>query len=185
MREPNFAAPAPRTGTRRFSPSGFSLIEMLVSLAIILVMVAVALPFLFGNRRSYHLTSAATAAAGAIQATRYKAIMTGCATSIAFTNSSTNYQMQYAQLVGTPPACDTNWSNLGNATPWSTSGDVSVSPTATLQFCPNGTQISPGSPTLCGSSGATVTWGSLVFSNGFTTNTITVSGVGNVNVSQP
>lgn len=185
MPAPNFAARALRTGTTRFSPAGFSLIEMLMALAIMMVMAAVALPFLFGNRRSYQLTSASTAAAGAIQAARYKAIMTGCATSIAFTTGSTNYQMQYAKLVGTPPACDTTWSNLGNATPWSTSSYLSVSPTTTLQFCPNGTQIIPGSPTLCGSSGAAVTWGSLTLSNGFTTNTITVSGVGNVKVTQP
>ena len=66
------------------------------------------------------------------------------------------------------------------ATPWAFSKDVSMSPTTTLQFCPNGmliaaTDICPG----------TVVDGIFTVSNGYTTNTITVSGVGNVKVTSP
>jgi len=136
-------------------------------------MAAVALPYLYGNRRSYHLTQASTAAAGAIEATRYKTIMTGCNYSITFTASGTTYQVQTQVLTGTPPACSASWSNVGAATPWSTSSDVTMTPTSTIQFSPDGT--------------VTATAGSraLVFSNGFTTNTVSVSGVGNVRITQP
>ena len=170
----NVAAP-PR---RRFEGAnlhsfGFSLLELLISLAIILVMAAIALPFLYGNRRTYHLTQASTAAAGAIEATRYKTIMAGCNYSVTFTAGSTNYQVQTQTLTGTPPACSATWSNVGAATPWSTSSDVTMTPTSTIQFSPDGT--------------VTATAGSrvLVFSNGFTTNTVSVSGVGNVRITQP
>ena len=162
-----------RSASIKPSRRGFSLVEMVVALAIILIMMAVALPFLFGNRRSYHLTQASTAASGAIQATRYQAIMTGCSYNITFTVGLTTYQVQNQPLSGTPPACSGTWSNLGAATPWSTTADVTMSPTTTLQFDPNGTvSVTSGSS-------------SLVFSNGFTTNTVIVSGVGNVKVTQP
>jgi type IV fimbrial biogenesis protein FimT len=153
--------------------AGFSLLEMLVSLAIIMIMLAIALPFLYGSRRSYHLSQAATAATGAIEAARYQSIMTGCPYSITFTATSTTYQIQTQVLTGTPPACSTNWSNVGAATPWAYSSDVSMNPTTTLQFNPNGM--------------VTATTGTTTFklSNGFTTNTISVSGVGNVKVTSP
>ena len=153
--------------------AGLSLLEMLMCLAIILIMLAIALPTLWGNRRSYHLTEAATAVTGAIQAARYQAIMTGCSYRIQFDSATTTYQLKTQKLTGTPPACAANWSDVGGLTPWAYSSDVSMSQTTTLQFSPNGM--------------VTATTGTNTFqlSNGFTTNTITVSGVGNVNVTTP
>jgi prepilin-type N-terminal cleavage/methylation domain-containing protein len=155
--------------------AGFSLIEMLVTIAIILVMLAISLPFVGGNRRSYHLSQATTAVSGAIQATRYQAIMTGCSYNITFTAATTTYQVQRQDLTGTPLACPVNeaFSDVGKATPWAFSKDVSMSPTTTLQFSPNGTVVA--------TAGATT----FALSNGYTTNTITVSGVGNVKVTNP
>jgi prepilin-type N-terminal cleavage/methylation domain-containing protein len=158
--------------------AGMSLLEMLIAIALILVMATIAMPYLFGNRRAYHLTQAATAVTGAIQATRYNAIMTGCPYTLNFTQGTTTYQVQTKSLTGTPPACAAGWSNVGSATPWSTSGDVSVNATTTLHFCPNGTLTSDTCP-------GTVAGSAFILSNGFTTNTITVSGVGNVNVHTP
>lgn len=153
--------------------AGFSLIEMLVSIAIILIMLAISLPFLTGNRRSYHLSQATTAATGAIQATRYQAIMTGCPYRITFTAAKTTYRLQTQVLTGTPPACAAGWSNVGLATPWAFSKDVSMTPTTTLQFNPNGMVV------------ATVGTTTFALSNGDTTNAITVSGVGNVKITNP
>ncbi len=146
---------------------------MLMSLAIILIMLAIALPTLWGNRRSYHLTEAATAVTGAIQAAHYHAMMTGCSYRIRFDSATTTYQLKTQLLTGTPPACAANWSDVGGAEPWGYSGDVSMSPATTLQFNPNGMVT------------AVVGTNTFQLSNGFTTNTITVSGVGNVNVTNP
>jgi prepilin-type N-terminal cleavage/methylation domain-containing protein len=153
--------------------TGFSMIEMLVSIAIILIGLAIALPLLFSSRQSYHLSQAATAVTGAIQATRYNAIMTGCPYSITFAATTTTYQVQTQVLTGTPPACAGAWSNVGRATPWAFSQDVSMSPTTTLQFNPNGMVV------------VTAGTNTFVLSNGYTTNTISVSGVGNVKVTNP
>lgn len=153
--------------------AGFSLIEMLVTIGIMLVMLAMSLPFLHGSRRSYHLSQAAAAATGAIQAARYRAIMTGCPYSITFTATTTTYQLQTQPLTGTPPACDPTWSNVGALTPWVFSKDVSMSPTTTLRFNPNGMVVATAGSTT------------FTLSNGDTTNTITVSGVGYVKVTNP
>lgn len=153
--------------------AGLSLLEMLVSLAIILIMSAIALPTLWGNRRSYHLTEAATAVTGAIQAARYKAIMTGCSYRIQFDSATTTYLLQTMALTGTPPACAAGWTNVGGLEPWAYSSDVSISQTTWLRCDPNGL-VTP-----------VVGTNTFMLSNGFTTNTITVSGVGNVNVTIP
>lgn len=165
--------PRSRTTANKTLSAGFTLVEMLVSIAIILVALAVSLPFLSSSRRSYHLSQAATAATGAIQATRYQAIMTGCPYSITFTSATTTYQVQTQVLTGTPPACAGAWSNVGAATPWAFSKDVSMSPTTTLQFNPNGMVVATAGSTT------------FTLSNGYTTNTISVSGVGNVKVTNP
>jgi type II secretion system protein H len=163
---------ANRRGTEK-ARGGFTIVEMLMVIAIIMIMGAIALPYLYGNRRSYHLSQAATAVTGAMQATRYQAIMTGCPYSITFTTTNTNYQVQSQALTGTPPACAGAFTNVGGAIPWSTAGDVSMSPNTTLQFSPAGI--------------VTATTGSTTFtlSNGFTTNTISISGAGNVKVTMP
>ena len=171
---PRSRTPRSRTPESRTSSAGFTLVEMLVTIAIILVALAMSLPFLSSSRRSYHLSQAATATTGAIQAARYQAIMMGCPYSITFTATTTTYQLQDLPLTSaTPPACDTTWRNVGAATPWAFSKDVSMNPTTTLKFTPNGM--------------VTATAGSTTFtlSNGYTTNTISVSGVGNVKVTSP
>jgi len=153
--------------------AGLSLLEMLMCLAIILIMLAIALPTLWGNRRSYHLTEAATAVTGAIQAAHYHAMMTGCSYRLEFDSATTTYQLQTKLLTGTPPACAAGWSNVGVAEPWAYSSDVSINQTTWLRFDPNGL-VTP-----------VVGANTFQLSNGFTTNTITVSGVGNVKVTNP
>lgn len=166
------AREAGRPKSRTLS-AGFSLIETLVTIAIILVVLAISLPMLSSTRRFYHLSQAATAVTGAIQAARYNAIMTGCPYSITFTSTTTTYQLQTRVLTGTPPACAGAWTNFGAPTPWAFSQDVSMNPTTTLKFTPNGMVVATAGSTT------------FTLSNGFTTNTISVSGVGNVKVTSP
>lgn len=180
---PFFQSPrATRSGrVKRSASAGFSLLEMLFVVALILVMGAMAMPTLMRTQRNYHLNQAAAAVTGAIQATRYQAMMRGCPFTLAIpqTNAArTNatYQLQTQAFTGTPPTCAAAFSNYpvgGLATPWSSSQDVSLAAATTLQFNPNGT-VQPVTGTL-----------TLVLSNASTTNTITVSGVGNVKTTSP
>ena len=63
-------APIPTPGER-----GFSLVEALVAVAIIVIMAAVALPNISGYMRNYKLRGAAQEVSGEMQASRSKAIM--------------------------------------------------------------------------------------------------------------
>lgn len=149
---------------------GFTLIELLAVVGIVLVVTTMALPAARNSLRSYRLSAATSSIAGAIQATRYQAIMVGCPYTIAFTTSSDTYQVQRQNITGTPPACASTYSNVGSAIPWATSSEITVSANTTLQFNPNGT--------------VQATTGALVFTVnvGGMSKVVSVSGVGNVKV---
>ena len=158
-------------GRWRRDDHGFSVLEVAVVLAIIMILAAFSFPWVQSTLTSYHLSSAVVAATGAIQSTRYQAIMSGCPYTISFSATNTSYQVAQEALSGNPPTCASTFTNVGSAIPWATTSDVTLSPPTTLQFSANGT--------------VTATVGSLTFTltNGATTETITVSGVGNVTVS--
>jgi len=148
-----------------------TLIEVVIGISVASVLVGIAVPVVKSALAAYDLSAAVAAVSGSIQSTRYQAIATGCPYAITFSPATTNYQISDEALSGTPPTCAAAFSNLGNAIPWSNSGDISISAATTLQFSPNGS--------------VTATTGSLAFSltNGHQTESITVSGVGNVSVS--
>ena len=150
---------------------GFTLPQVVLALALIGLMAAMSIPVIKNALTAYHLKAAVAAVQGAIQTTRYQAIMAGCPYTIAFSQTTTTYQVQDEALSGSPPACAASFSNVAGLVPWSTTGDVSLSPSTTLQFNPNGTVVA--------------TTGSLTFplTNGVSTETMTVSGVGNVTAS--
>jgi prepilin-type N-terminal cleavage/methylation domain-containing protein len=153
------------------SASGMTLIELVLGIAVASILVGIGLPVIKNVLASYNLSAAVSAVSGAIQSTRYQAIATGCPYAIAFDPATTTYQVSYEALSGAPPACAPSFSSLGGAIPWSDAGGISVSAATTLQFSANGS--------------ITATVGSMAFSltNGTQTETITVSGVGNVTVS--
>ena len=156
-------------------PNGFTMVELLLSVFVSIVLVGVALPRVIPVTRYYHLMTAIPAVSGAIQSTRYQAIMTGCPYQIAFSSSTTSYQVLTQALSGTPPTCAASFTNVGSAVPWSSSGDVSISASITLQFSPNGTMTVVTSPNTLPAA--------FNLTNGTSTEAITVSGVGNVSVS--
>lgn len=146
--------------------AGFTLLQMLVTIAVIGVLSAFAIPTLRNAMRSYRLSAAVSAATGAISATRYQAIMRAYPYQLTFSSSSATYQ------VANEPTGASSFSNVGGAVPISGVGDVTISPTTTLQFNANGT--------------VTATTGTLSFTITNTigqSKTITVSGVGNVTVN--
>ncbi len=149
---------------------GFTVFELVVVLIIIIVMVAMAVPLAQGVIRSFRLSAATTAIAGAIQSTRYQAIMRGCPYTITFSSSSTLYQVATQPLSGAPPSCAGTFSDVGGPVPWTAASNISLAAPATLQFNPNGI--------VTATSGSL----SLAVSDGVATRTIEVSGVGNVTV---
>jgi prepilin-type N-terminal cleavage/methylation domain-containing protein len=179
------------TRTPNSACRGWSLVELMVVVLIIGVILRISLPRMQTTLLNYRLTAAASSVSGAIQKTRYQAIMIGCPYTIAFTSTSTTYQIQSQALTtDTPPKCQTQadgvtpkFSNVGAALPWTTGASISMSPSTTLQFNANGVVGPPPSPAtspLVPCSPCTFT-----ISNGNATRTFNVSGVGNVTVTSP
>jgi prepilin-type N-terminal cleavage/methylation domain-containing protein len=150
---------------------GFSLIEALTVIAVAGVMATIAVPITRSAMRTYRLNSAVAGITGAIQSTRYQAITYGCPHRLAFSQTTTTYQLSNQILSGLPPVCAAAYTNLGGTVSWSGTPDIVVSPATTLQFNPNGI--------------VTATVGSLAFTvtSGSNVKTITITGVGNVNVT--
>jgi Tfp pilus assembly protein FimT len=152
-------------------------------LVIVVVLFAISIPIATNAYRGYHLTAASSQAAGAIQAARYQAVSTGCPYTITLPSSSTTYQLATEVISGSPPACAGTYSNVGESISYSTSGDVSVNSgttTLVLTMNPNGIVTATGGAASC--TGAV---GCFVLTNSKSTNTIKVSGVGNVTVTSP
>ncbi|MBZ5668246.1 MAG: prepilin-type N-terminal cleavage/methylation domain-containing protein [Acidobacteriia bacterium] len=155
---------------KRRTTAGFSLIEALVVVSIICVLAAIAIPMSSSAVRTYRLSAAVAATAGAIQTTRYQAIMHGYQYQLTLTSSTLSYQV-YSMV---PPA--TTFSAVGTAVPISRPGDVTIGRTVTYQFKADGTVTETSTPP------------NMVFSIANSvgrSNTITVSRVGNVSVTTP
>lgn len=183
------------------SSGGFSLLEILVVLAIILIMLKIALPSIKNSMTDLRLGSSATSLAAGIQSARYQAISTGCTVQVSLLFARTaglqTYQLSTYLPTGTPPACAATFSNYINyptacaacPVPF-TSSDVSLTtvngvvlsgsiPSASLFFNPNGT--------VSTTTGGVAANFQLVLSpsNGGQTKTVNVSGVGYVKVTAP
>ena len=145
--------------------AGFSTLEVAVVIAITMIVAAASIPFVQGTLAYYRLSSAVTSATGAIQSTRYQAIMRGYPYQLALDPTTNTYQ------VSSDPTNSGTFSNVGSAVPFAALSDATLSAATTLQLKANGT--------------VQATQGALNFnlSNTGTTKTITVSGVGDVSVS--
>jgi Tfp pilus assembly protein FimT len=163
-----------RRHPRQNREAGTSLLETLMVMTIVLVLATMAIPASENVRKSYKMGVAVASISGAIQGTRYQSIMRGCSYTVAFTQNGSTYQVAAQTLSGTPPSCSAGFTNVGGTIPWTSGGDVNLtSPSTTLQLNPNG-MVSATNGSL-----------TMTLSNGATTRTITVSGVGNVTVSIP
>ena len=118
---------------KRGTTAGTSLLELVVVIAVATVMTGMAVPITVNAVRSYRLTAAVSAATGAIQSTRYAAIMHGYSYQITFTPVTVSYQ------VLSEPAGEGNYSALGAPIPISRVGDVTISRSVNYQFSPGGT----------------------------------------------
>jgi Tfp pilus assembly protein FimT len=155
--------------------AGFSMLEVLIMVAFVLILTVISIPTARAVIASYQLDAAVDSASGAIQATRYQAIMHGYLYQVDL-NSTTN-QIQISNEV--PPA--TTFSSVGTALPMSASpvamGVGTASPGSTghliLQFKPNGSVSS--------TSGQAMPVSFTIAYNG-TTKTLTVSNYGSVSI---
>lgn len=168
-----------RLTVKRRVATGFSLVELLMVVAISMVLTGMAIPMTTNALRSYQLNAAVSAATGAIQSTRYAAIMHGYPYQITFTPATNSYQIFSMIPPGTVYSPVVNLRGTLYPTypiPITGAGGISISRTVTYQFAAGGTVTETSIPPNMVFS-ITNEWGG--------SNTITVSGVGNVSVSSP
>lgn len=150
---------------KRSSNSGFSLIESLIVVAIGITLAAIAVPMTLNAMKAFKLSAAVGGVVGAIQSTRFQAIMHGYPYQLAINKDQLTYQL-YNEV---PPA--STFSAVGSAIPIIRKGDVTINYSNTYTFKANGTVT-----LASGTDPFTIT-------NGITTETLSVSGVGNVSVT--
>ncbi|MGO9641015.1 MAG: Tfp pilus assembly protein FimT/FimU [Candidatus Acidiferrales bacterium] len=149
--------------TARNTQRGFSMVELMIVLLVILLLTAIALPQIQAALNFYRLNSAVGAVTWAVQSTRYQAIMHGYPYQVAFNATTNNYQ------VLSEPGGAVAFSNVGSAVP--ISGDaITLSQTEVLQFSPNGS--------------VSAVTGQMNFSISYmgSTKTVTVSNYGSISV---
>lgn len=160
---------------RKTSVHGFTLIEMVFVIVIVLIMTAMTVPLVNSSMTTYRIHGAASAVSGSIQATRYQAIFNGYPFKIVFNSATLNYQVQsdpnrsgvFANFcVSGAAACPVPLTGTGLP--------ITLDADTTFTFSPGGTVLST---TAVGG----VTTMVLTY-NGKTEN-ITVSSYGNVKVT--
>lgn len=157
--------------TVRARTRGFTLIEVLIAIAIGTVLTAIAVPVITAEVQQLRLSGAVTSATQAIAATRFQAIQNGYPYNITFSPTAFTYQI--ANEV--PPAA--TFSNVGSAVPLS--GTIlTLNATTVLQFNANGTVTC----TTCGT-GMAVNGAVMTITYAGHTATISISSVGYVSTS--
>jgi prepilin-type N-terminal cleavage/methylation domain-containing protein len=156
--------------TRRLpgNSRGFSLVEMLVMLAIGTILTVMAIPSINAGLRNYRIDGAVSAVTWAIHSTRYQALMQGYPFQVAFSSAANNYQIQSS------PTSNGVFGNVGTTVPIS-SWPITLSADTTLNFKPNGFVSS--TPPVTGLT-FTMTYQGVC-------QRLTVTNYGNVSVSPP
>jgi type II secretory pathway pseudopilin PulG len=91
---------ATRSGTPRSVIAGFSIVELVVSLCVMLILTAIAIPTLIRSFRTYQLNDAATRLAAMLKFTRFEAVRRNTQINFLLRNSGTGW------LVGTDSDSD-------------------------------------------------------------------------------
>jgi prepilin-type N-terminal cleavage/methylation domain-containing protein len=157
--------PRPQAGHTFVAARGFSLIEMVLVLGVILIASAVALPVVRSSMASYQLHASVSAVSSVIQSTRYQAISQSFPFQVVFDKNAGTYQLKSDQA------------GVGVFVNVPGSGAVPIGHTSTTLGADATLQFSPG-----GSVKATAGTMILVVTGSGRTGTITVSNYGNVNV---
>jgi Tfp pilus assembly protein FimT len=83
-----------RTASAGKTSAGFTLMELLIGIAIVMIMTAIALPMLQSGMAYFRLRGAISSITGAIQSTRYQAIVQGIPYQVVFDSTAKTYQIQ-------------------------------------------------------------------------------------------
>jgi prepilin-type N-terminal cleavage/methylation domain-containing protein len=150
---------------------GFTLLELVVVVAVAAVLAAIAVPIIANVTRVYTFRSTIAAFTGIIQSTRYQAIYHGCPYQLAFSSAAMTYTVaSEVPAVGTN-TCLAAMSAPGPAVPLPGKGSK-LTGDLTLLFHPSG-QVQVVTGTLT----PTMTFPNLP------TETITISAFGRINVT--
>ncbi|PSH02809.1 MAG: hypothetical protein CXZ00_15540 [Acidobacteria bacterium] len=164
---------AGKTATSR----GFSLLEVLVVLAITIVISSMSVPMLIGTARRYRLQSSAATVSGVIQSTRLRAVSTGLPFRLTLNRSASTYQIAYCSVCSQGSAI--TYDTAENAILFSAAPDLKLSADQTVYFHPNGAVQKVDGTTDCSEPVATF---SLYYAD--LSKTITAGCYGKVTVSQ-
>jgi prepilin-type N-terminal cleavage/methylation domain-containing protein len=166
---------------------GFTLIEMVMTVAVVLITAVIAVPLVQNVTAYFKLRGAVSSVTGAIQSTRYQAIYQGCQYQIVFTaapgaGQPANYQVQGEPYSAASQTCGAAFVNICPAgfvscpVPLSGSGNaVTLNADITLTFKPSGSVFSPQFPG--GGMNMTLTY------MGKPPELITISNYGSINVT--
>src|SRR6266576_769526 len=111
---------------------GFSLIEVLVIVAIGTILTVIAIPSISSGLPNYRLEGAISSVTWAVHSTRYQALMEGYPFQVVFSSTANTYQIQ-----SSPTGIGGPYGNVGSAVPF-TAYPVVLSADTTLNFRPNG-----------------------------------------------
>lgn len=158
------------------SVQGFSLLELMFVVTIVVIMTVMAIPLLSNVTGYFRLRGAVSNVTGAIQSTRYLAIFQGCPFQLVLNSAAGTYQVQNSCPAG---GAFVNYCTNGRLTcpvPVSGSGTpVALNSNVTLTFSPGGRVTSPAFP--AGGINMVLTYGNKP------PETISVSTYGSVNVT--
>ncbi len=181
---------------KRYSNSGFTLLEAVMVMAVAILLAGMTLPVFTNAMKNYYQSATVSAAAGALQTTRFQAIMRGYPYEVVFTPSTLSYQFfnevppatTFSLVVPQTGSATTPLPSAGGVamtvvtcsvplTNWActpaTDLQTSTATTITYTFLGNGTVTT--NPVGVG----------LQIKNSVKSNTIWISGVGDVGTSSP
>jgi prepilin-type N-terminal cleavage/methylation domain-containing protein len=162
MTQPQEFKKSRQPGTRSaFRNCGYTLMEIIMVMAIGSILTAVAVPSVRSVINNYRLNSAVAMAKWAIQSTRFQALSKGYNYQVVFDGTNINYQIQNLPSGST-------YVNVGSVVPLA-AWPMTMNQGSTITFQPNGF--------------VTATNGSFTITFQGVTATLTVSNYGNVTVS--
>jgi Tfp pilus assembly protein FimT len=116
---------------KRNEAAGYTMMEIAITVAILIILIAFAVPSLLSTINVFRLGAAVESATSAIQTTRFQAIMQGYPFQLTFSAANNTFQ------VASEPMGAVSFTNVGGAVPLSGS-PITLSAGTVLQFKANG-----------------------------------------------